>query len=105
MRAVLIGVGGAAGAALAFGVSQAVDGFVGAAAFELALFAIPVTLGIVIAQRANATRRTPRSIIRRSVTAEVFPDLESAAAVRCRTCGGRRSVRGAVWVCAVCDHV
>jgi hypothetical protein len=81
-----------------------VDGFVGAAAFELALFALPLTLGIVFASRLNATPRTPRAVIRRSAAAEVFPDLESAEAVRCRTCGSSRSRRGTVWVCAVCDH-
>jgi hypothetical protein len=104
VRAVLIGVGGAAGAALAFGVSRVVDGFVGAAAFELALFGLPLTLGIVIASRLNATPRTPRGAIRRSAAAEVFPDLESVEAVRCRTCGSSRSRHGSVWVCAVCDH-
>lgn len=91
-------------AAAAYGVSRAVDGFVGAAAFELALFAIPLTLGIVIAQCVTASPRTPRSVIRRSATAQVFADLESAEAMRCGTCGSRRSRHDAIWVCAVCDH-
>ena len=89
---------------LAFGVSRVVDGFVGAAAFELALFGLPLTLGFVVASRLNATPRTPRGVIRRSAAAEVFPDLESVEAVRCRTCGGSRSRHGSIWVCAVCDH-
>jgi hypothetical protein len=105
VRAVTIAVGGAATAATAYGVSRAVDGIVGAAAFELALFAIPLTVGIVIAQQATAGPRTPRSIVRRSAAAQVFPDLESVAAGRCRTCGDTRSLHGAVWVCPVCDHV
>ena len=102
MRAVLIGAGLAAAAAVAFGVSQAFDGFVGAAAFMLALFALPVAVGIAIGSKLNAAPRTPRKTIRSA--AAWTREGADADLVRCRTCGGTRSLSGAVWVCASCDH-
>jgi hypothetical protein len=105
VRALLIGAGGAAATVVAFALSGRDDGFAGAALFMLALFAIPVIVGGVIAARANAAPRTPHRIIRRSAAARVFPDLETVEAVRCRTCGSRRSLHGAVWVCTICDQV
>jgi hypothetical protein len=102
VRAVLIGAGFAAAAAVAFGVSQAFDGFVGAAAFMLALFVLPVAVGMAIGSHLNAAPHTPRKTIR-SVAARTLEGADSALG-RCRTCGGTRSLSGAVWVCARCDH-
>lgn len=104
VRAVLIGVGGAALAAAALGASRGIDGAFGAAAFVLAIFVLPVAVGLAIVTRMNALPRTPRRV-RRLAAGLVIPEATVADPVKCRTCGGTRALVGTLWVCPTCDNV
>jgi len=107
MRAIQICTVGGIVAGVAFAVSQIASGLVGGAAFILALYIVPVTLGLALAVGVEAwTSRPPvRSggmapvhALRRRLT-------PTAARVRCSECGQRMTRLESVWVCASCDGV
>ena len=84
MRAVFIAVGGLL---VAFGLnamSSVMNGLPGAALFVLALAAVPVSLGVAVANVSAGSIRTANSD-------------------RCGECGRSRRLRGDVWVCEDCD--
>ncbi len=103
MRALATGLVGAAAAVIAFGVSQVAGGFVAAMAFVLALFLVPVTIGLVIAAVVSARDATATGL-RPSVMARMRRLTPGAGpSQRCSTCGRKREPGGSAWVCRTCD--
>lgn len=105
MRAIRIcTVGGIVGG-VAFGVSQITSGLVGGAAFILALYIVPVTVGLALAVGVEAWTNRPRSSGMAPVHARRRRLTPTAARVRCSECGQRMTRLEYVWVCASCDGV
>lgn len=101
MRSVRIAVWLSA-ALTAFVISATTGGIVGAAAFILALFSVPVIIGFAIVAVLDASpgRAGLRARIRRR---RKSPRAESAN--RCGECGGPRLEVQSIYVCVTCDHV
>jgi hypothetical protein len=105
MRAIRICTVGGIVAGVAFGVSQITSGLVGGAAFILALYIVPVTVGLALAVGVEAWTNRPRSSGMAPVHERRRRLTPTAAWVRCGECGQRMTRLESVWVCASCDGV
>ena len=104
MRALLLAGFGGAAAAFAFAISQ-LGGFVGAAALMLALAAVVITVGLVLAIPLNAWLDRPCWKQGWSVRRWHARRLSWRDPVRCSECGRPRACNKSVWVCLTCDRV
>ena len=100
MRALLIGVGGGTVGVVLFGLSRVSGGLLGAGAFVMALFMVPLTVGAVIAALSVAWEesRSPRFGIDQLAS-------PSRTRQRCGSCHRRMSLVGPIWICPRCDRV
>ncbi len=100
MRVVSIGLAGMAASLALFALSSLDDGFLGAAAYMLALLVAPVAIGVAIAMGINQRLGHPAGGVRRDGRSP-----QHAGSNRCGGCGSDMSALNSVWVCHACDLV
>jgi hypothetical protein len=100
MRVVSIGLAGMAASLALFGLSSLDDGFLGAAAYMLALLVAPVAIGVAIALAINERLGHPAGKLRRDGR---LP--RPTGSNRCGGCGSDMSALNSAWVCHACDLV
>lgn len=106
MRAILILVIGTAAAALAYAISRASEGFVEAGSVMMAVFLIPVTIGIAAALVINHDARLdPTGKISRAFTSVLQPIGAAPPGGRCNVCRHRMVPFESIWVCSSCDRI
>ena len=95
LRALLIGVTGAAVGLVAFGLSRVGGELLSTMFMILAVFMIPLTVGAVIAAVFTAWQESPR-------TPRTFTTTPGSRE-RCGLCHRKMTLIGQLWLCSVCD--
>lgn len=107
MRVIRIVVIGSTFSMAAFGVWMVSSGLLQAGAFLLAMFGVPVTIGIAIAAawqiwEERPAIRMPHRLARAAFWRQRGPDHKQRP---CTTCRKSMAQINFVWVCRACDHI